>query len=308
MSHSCMRLLCASQWSRHGSAVEELLRLRPALLQRGQPRGLRSVLLSTHRWIVQWHEGPEPLVMAECRHLRTQLGLHSPRLLHGSRGPRVLREPVQVASLHTQDKAADVAHRIEFLAGEEADGWPAELLDVWQAVAAPCQAASEPGFVARRQVVALVSNANGAVDLLRALAQQLGVRVAYQRHAGSDLQRSDAGAAYIDVPRGSGGLVRVQAFSRRALAPGLELLGLRHVERLVVVLGDQGTRKQALVDEVAGVLAGLQPLPSVHVVSACLSTRAWAAGVLREVPGLAVSQFDAPSGAVAALAPVLVPA
>ena len=302
-------MVCASRWRREGSAVEALLRLRPALLQQGLSNGARTALLSSHDWLVQWHEGLAEAVTAQRDMVQAELGLDAPRLLHGSFGPGTLPEPVQIASLQVMDQAADVARRLQFLERQHEQGWDAEPAEVWQALCAPCQLGNwKPTLVGRREVVAVASEDNDAEELLRGLAARAGARVVYQRYAGSDVQRRDLGAAYMDLEHADSATTRVQALSRRALASGIDLLGLRQLDRLVVLLNPQTLGQPGLLDEIARLIGRLPLRPLVHLVSPCAATRAWGTQALRGGVGLPVVPLAAPhtgQGAVQAVADLL---
>ena len=304
LSAGCARLLCASQWTPDQSAVGALLARRGEWLQRTGRSGVRTALLYSSGWLVQWHEGAHSAVEAEWERVRADPHYRNARLLHRSRGAASLHEAVQLASLHDADRSTDVARRLHALAREHEEGWAAEPAQVWQALSAPCQLGriGTLGFVARRDVVAVAAQDNEAVELVRLLAQERGVRMAYQRYAGSDLGRGDVGAAYADVPLDATVVTRVQALPRRALAPGVLLLGLRHVERLLVLLGSDGSRSRVLLGEVAQFLRALPRLPEVQLVCRCPHALAQAEALLATFPQLRPTFVDAPATARAGVA------
>lgn len=276
------RLLCATHRAPAGSAVEALLAQRAPLLQRANSTGVQTALLFTAGWLVHWLEGPHEAVHEAWEQLSRKSGARRPILLHRSRGPSTLGEPVQIASLQAE-RGSDVARRLHSIAREHEEGWTAEPLEIWQALSAPClnQGNGSLGFVGRRQVLAVASDDNEAVDLVRSVALHAGALVAYQRYAGSELQRGDVGAAYADLASTLTTTIRVQALSRRALAAGVRLLGLGHVERLVLLVGTERTRARAVLTEAARLLRTLAHPPVIHLVSPCDATRELAAGALQ---------------------------
>jgi hypothetical protein len=300
----CARLLCASQWTPDQSAVGALLARRGEWLQRAGRSGVRTALLYSAGWLVQWHEGAHSAVEAEWERVRADPRYRNARLLHRSRGAASLHDPVQLASLHDADRPTDVARRMHALSREHEEGWSAEPMQVWQALSSPCQLGriGTLGFVARRDVVAVAAQDNEAVELVRLLAQERGVRMAYQRYAGSNLERADVGAAYADVPMDATVVTRVQALPRRALAPGVLLLGLRHVEQLLVLLGSDGSRSRVLLGEVEQLLRALPRSPQVQLVCRCPQALAQAAASLATVPQLRLSLVEAPATARAGVA------
>ena len=56
------RFLAASIARMPGSVIEQLLAMRRAIAPFNTARGLRTVLLYTGGWFVQWHEGPTEAV------------------------------------------------------------------------------------------------------------------------------------------------------------------------------------------------------------------------------------------------------
>ncbi|MEJ8839917.1 hypothetical protein [Ramlibacter sp. AN1133] len=291
-----VRMLAASEWSQPGSAVEALLGLRPKLLQQAIANGVRTALLSSQGWLVQWHEGPAEAITTQRDAMQAEFGLASPRLLHGSHGPGLLAEPVQLASLQMSDPNGDMIRRLQYLQRQHEQGWDAEPVDVWKSLCAPCQlpGAWRPGLVGRREVVALVSDDNDAVELLRSVAIEFGARVAYQRYAGSDLQRRDVGAAYMDIEAGASMATRVQALSPRALGTGIDLLGLGQIDRFVLLVNPQSAQHSSLLADVARMVGRLATRPWIHLMCPCPASRAWAAQELRAACGVAVLPVDAP--------------
>jgi hypothetical protein len=278
----CTRLLWATHERPVGSAVEAMLAQRAALLERAASTGVHTALLSTAGWLVHWLEGPQQAVQAAWEELSLHEGKRNPLLLHRSRGASLLVEPVQVASLYA-DKGTDVARRLHAIAREQEQGWNAEPLEVWQALSAPClvDANGSLGIVGRRQVLALASDDNEAVELVRSVGHHTGARIAYQRYAGSELRRYDVGAAYADVADSRTTTIRVQALSRRALSAGVQLLGLGHVDRLVLLLGGERYRARAMIVETVRLLGTLAHPPVIHLVSPCDATREFAAAALQ---------------------------
>lgn len=264
----CVRLQCASLWQPQGSAVQSLLQMRAGLLRRTQTGDLRSALLYADGWLIQWHEGSAAAVEAAWRECGTHPNAGRPRVLHRSEGPRTLTEPLELATLHDGSKPTDNARRIDALARQSQAEGGAEPLEIWLALGAPCLLARAEGLaVARREVVALASEDNESVELLRELARVQGVPMAYQRFAGSDLHRSDVGAAYADLAGSGVAVTRVQALSRRAAMHDLARLGVRHLQDMLVLLGDDHARALGLLSEVENLLRGRPGRVRIHVLS-----------------------------------------
>lgn len=290
---TCARLLFASQWLTEGSAIQAMLSRRAEWVQRTQASGVRTALLYASSWLVQWHEGPVAAVQAEWERVRSHPLLRAARVLHRSSGAPALAEPVQLASLHASESPGDVARRLRAIERENGQGWAADPAGVWQALCAPCQLrpAGNIGFLDRRDLLAVVSEDNEAVDLARLLATEQELPLAYQRYAGSELHRGDVGTAFLDLSLDGGPATRLHALPRRALAGGLAMLGLRDVRTLLLLLGSDGERSAALLAQVERVLPALPRPPVVLVASRCPYARDAA---LRRLPAADVGSGPVP--------------
>jgi hypothetical protein len=295
----CTRLLVASRWTPGPSAVGALLASRQEWLRRAGQTGVRTALLYASGWLVQWHEGSVAAVASEWQRLRADPQQRNARLLHSSTGPAVLRQAVQVISLHAPETPTDVARRLHAVARDHEQGWSIAPAQIWQALGAPCRLGrvDARGRVAPRELLAVAGEKNEAVDLVRLLAQHHRVQVAYQRHADGNLERGDVGAAYADVPRAGARITRMQALPRQALESGALLLGVAHIDRLLVLLGVDGRRGRALLAEVARLLHTLERAPEIQLVCPCPDVLRHATDALDQVPGLRYSIIAAPGGA-----------
>lgn len=262
---TCTRLVCAHRWTAEGSAVSELIASRRKRLARARTTGLRTALLSASGWLVRWYEGTEDAVEEEWQ--RLQDGPHGPdlRTLLRSVGQPALHQPVQIASLHSGDAVADVSRRVANVVREQRQGWIAEPAELWQALAAPCRLPypHTAGVLPPRELLALASEENEAVETVRVLAHASAQPLAYQRYAGADLERRDVGAAYVDLPAAPGVTIRVHALPRRALQGGMAMLGVGNVRCVVVLLDQQGSRADSLLADVGRMLHQLPVRPLV---------------------------------------------
>jgi len=292
---TCTRLMCASQWFPLDSAVSALLAGRRSFLQRHERTGLRTGLLHASGWLVRWYEGSGEAVAEEWQRLQSDPHVHGLRLLHRSQGAGALRDGVQFATLHAGDDIEVVARRLRGVARERSQGWDAEPAEIWQALAAPCLLAhpGSLGFVGRRDLVAIASEDNEAYESVRALARASRRRVAYQRFAGSELERADLGAAYVDLALENTVVTRVHALPRRSLATSVPMVGLRDVECLLVLLGAREPRAQALLAQARELLASLPRPPAVVVAGCGPVTQAEAEEILAGAPMLSLEVLPA---------------
>ncbi len=288
------RLMGASVCRMPGSVVEQLLGLRAAISHFNMNRGLRSAFLYSNGWFLQWHEGPQEAVDEMWALAQAHPGNAHARIVHRSDGAATLPRPLHIASLHSRDKPSDVARRIYAVERERELGWIAEPAEIWQALSAPCliEGADVMAAVARSHIVAVTSEFNESVDLVKAVAERSRAPVSYQRFADGDPRMPDIGAAYVDTATG-GQVTRLQAFSRRALEDGMVQLSLRRMHCLVLLLGNRPRPTTRLAATTAALLAGMPQRPPVRLVGPCLDTCDEVARALSCVPGLDIASIRA---------------
>jgi hypothetical protein len=288
------RLMGASVCRMPGSVVEQLLGLRAAISHFNARRGLRTALLYSNGWFVQWHEGPRDAVEEMWSLAQAHPGNAHARIVHRSDGPATLPRPLHIASLHSRDKASDVARRIYAIERERELGWTAEPGEIWQALSAPCliEGADVMAAVARSHVVAVTSEFNESVDLVKAVAERSRAPVSYQRFADGDPRMPDIGAAFVDTVN-DGQVTRLQALSRRALEDGMVQLSLRRMHCLVLLLGNRPRPTTRLAATTAALLAAMPHRPPVRLVGPCLETCDEVAQALGAVPGLNIASIRA---------------
>jgi hypothetical protein len=258
--------MAASVARMEGSVIEQLLAMRRAIAPFNAARGLRTVLLYTGGWILQWHEGPADAIERTWRISLSHTTHRHARILHRSCGPAALREPVQIAALFGPDKLADVARKLFDVEREQAET-PIEPLDIWRRFAAPPAGRLALARAPARSVIAVVSEDSESVDVVKALAERCGVPVNYQRFAGPDLHTGDAGAAYVDVPIGAA-RARVQALARHALGYGVVRLSFTRCDSVALLLHAPSHRAQALSEAVSSFASAFEPAPAIHVLDA----------------------------------------
>ena len=261
---STTRFVGASIAHMPGSVIEQLLAMRGQIAKFNALRQLRTVLLYTGGWFLQWHEGPTEAVERTWEISRSHTTHHHPRVVHRSVGAPVLVEPVQIAALVGPDKTTDIARKL-FDIDREQERAPLEPVEIWRRMAAPPSGrfAGLPDSSHRALVV--VSEYTESVELIKALAEHCRVPMNYQRFAGPDLHTGDAGAAYVDIGHW-GHRTRVQALSRHVLGYGIARLAFARVDGVVLLLNRKPQSASALREAVAPFLSALHPEPEFHVV------------------------------------------
>ena len=287
------RLMGASVCRMPGSVVEQLLAMREGICKLNARTGLRTALLYSSGWFLQWHEGSAQAVDEVWKRSLTHPGHAHPRMIHRSVGPARLAESLHIASLHNSDKPSDVARRIYGIEREHELGWSAEPAEIWQMLSAPCmlQPPDAQLSAARRHVVAVTSEFTESVDLIKVVADRCRAPVSYQRFASGNIRAGEAGAAYVDMA-GAGHMTRLQALSRRALDNSMIKLSLDHMQCLVLLTGTRPHHAVRLAGAVAGLLEGMAVPPSVRVVGPCADTRRHAIEALAPLAHLDVAEVD----------------
>jgi hypothetical protein len=287
------RLMGASVCRMPGSVVEQLLAMREGICRLNTRVGLRTALLYSSGWFLQWHEGSAEAVDEVWNRSLTHPGHAHPRLIHRSVGPATLAETLHIATLHNGDKPSDVARRLYGIEREHELGWSAEPAEIWQMLSAPCmlQPPDAALSAARRHVVAVTSEFTESVDLIKVVADRCHAPVTYQRFASGDVRAGEAGAAYVDVA-GTGHMTRLQALSRRALDNNMIKLSLENMQCMVLLTGTRPHHAARLAGAVAGLLQGMPVRPAVRVIGPCAQTRQQASEALLSLVGLDIAEVD----------------
>jgi hypothetical protein len=87
------RIMNASQAKISQCINAEMDRIRASALKRNEPAGIATALLYQSGWFVQWKEGPGPQLLETMDRVASDRRHHDLRVIHSSRGPRLLGEP-----------------------------------------------------------------------------------------------------------------------------------------------------------------------------------------------------------------------
>lgn len=264
MSSQTTRFIGASIARMPGSVIEQLLGMRRRIRDFNVPRGLRTALLYSGGWFVQWHEGPADAIDRTWAISRAHPGHYHPRAVHRSQGVGALHEPVQVTALVGPDKPTDIARKLYDL-----DAYQKELalepVDIWRRLAAPPAGRFLGAAAGEHRVIAVVSEFTESVEVVKALAEHFRVPMNYMRFAGPDTHIADVGAAYVDLGW-QGGRTRVQALSPLVLRFGIARLSLSRLDSVVLLANRRADSAAALAGAASPFIAGFRPEPAVHVL------------------------------------------
>ncbi|WBY01784.1 BLUF domain-containing protein [Ramlibacter tataouinensis] len=267
------RVVYASQANIAGSVYAQMEHIRAAAVRHNQPLGVYTALLHQSGWFIQWKEGPGGALRELMDRVAADPRHHSLRLVHASRGPRLLCGPWSMAIVQGTGTPDDMARRVALLRRKMDAGWQYAPPAVWRQLSTPLQ---HPGAEFQADPEAfqrvLVCSARGllAFELVHWLAQGHGQEAVQRRFAGAE--HLDVGTDYVDFQQGER-VMRVIAMARRGLALPLTRAFVPDYSHVVVLLADDPAADIHLLHKVAlacahapvrPVLLGVAARPDTH--------------------------------------------
>ncbi|RYY98068.1 MAG: BLUF domain-containing protein [Comamonadaceae bacterium] len=255
------RIVYASRSNVQASVYAEMERIRASALRHNGPLGVATALLHQSGWFVQWKEGPGEVLRRLMARVATDPRHHHLRIVHASRGPRLLSGPWSMAIVQCADSAEAFARRVDRVHAAATVGRPDSPPAVWRRLSTPldhpgAERQDEPRAFVR--VLACSARGDGAFDLVRRLARRHRQPVVRRRFAGPrDL---DVGTDYVDLDD-DGRLLRVIAMARRGLALPLTQAFLPDYSHLALLLSGDPGADLLLVRRMALACGGASPAP-----------------------------------------------
>lgn len=257
------RLMYVSQSNIRGSIYAEVQRIRASAVRHNEPAGVATALLYQSGWFAQWKEGPGEALLRIMDRVEADPRHRNMRIVHSSRGPRLLAGPWSTAIVQCDETPDDMEQRVELLHRELKHGRQCSPQTVWRRISTPMR---HPG--ASRQAEAdafqrvLVCDAEGMASfkLVRWLGRQYDEEIVHRRFAGaSDL---DVGTDYVDFAERHR-VVRVIAMARHGLALPLTRAFLPDYSHVVLLLSGEMERDMALAQRVAQACSGFAAAPAL---------------------------------------------
>ena len=255
------RVMYASRAAIEGSVYAEMEDIRASALRHNAPVGVATALLHQSGWFVQWKEGPGQEVLRIMERVARDPRHRDLRVVHRSRGPRLLQGPWSMAIVQCQETRHDMERRVLHLKSQVDAGMAFTPPAVWRRLSTPMQ---HPGAVrqqdpdAFQRVLACSASGDLAFGLVAALGQLHGEEVVHRRFAGErDL---DVGTDYVDFEQG-GRVWRVIAMARNGLHLPLTRAFLPDYSHLVLQLSGRDEADARLLQRVASACAGLPLQP-----------------------------------------------
>lgn len=257
------RVVYASQARIEGSVYAEMERIRASALRHNEPAGVNTALLYQSGWFVQWKEGPGDAllrIMDRVAADRRHTGL---RIVHSSRGPRLLAGPWSMAIVQADDDPDEMAARVGELRRAMEAGAQFSPAAVWRRLSTPMRhpgAARQADPEAFQRILVCSSTGQDSFELVSWLAERHRQEVVHRRFAGAhDL---DVGTDYVDFGQDER-VLRVIAMARKGLQLPLTRAFVPDYSHLVLLLSGERERDHALLLKVARACAGLLVPPTL---------------------------------------------
>lgn len=262
------RIIYASHATIHESPYQEMERIRASAVRNNLPTGVTTALLYQSGWYVQWKEGPAAALMRIMDRVACDPRHETLRIVHSSRGPRLLTGSWSMALAQCDEPEADMRRRVEEVRAAVDAGESFTPTAIWRRLSTPMR---HPG--ARRQQDAavfqrlLVCAAAGTASfgVVQWLADRYREERVHQRYAGADTP--DVAADYVDFFEGER-VLRVVAMARNGLQLPLTRALLADYAQLVLLLCGDEERDMELVRRIAQACIGLAEPPALVGVAA----------------------------------------
>lgn len=300
-------MLYASRARIDGPVYPELERIRAAALRHNQPLGVYTALLYQSGWFLQWKEGPTDAMRAIMGRMVMDRRHHSLRVVHSSRGPRLLHGPWSMAIVQSDEAPETLGVRVMQLREALIQGRQYSPSSVWRRLSNPARHGAD-GLVepeAYQRVLMCAAQGTGSFDFVRWLAARYREPVVQRRFAGAT--GLDVGTDYLDIEHEQR-LLRLVAMARRGLDLPLTRALLAEYSHVVLLLCREVERNQAVLERVVRACKALPLLPAVVGVGTDGGAHAALALLARRLAigyQPAPAAADEPAGAWSALQPVL---
>ncbi|MBI5279413.1 MAG: BLUF domain-containing protein [Burkholderiales bacterium] len=261
------RIVYASEARIHESVFSEMEGIRASALKHNEPAGVFTALLYQSGWFVQWKEGPGAAllrIMDKVAGDRRHFGL---RIVHSSRGPRLLSGPWSMAIVQADETPAEMAQRVAELRHSLDQGIQYAPPAIWRKLSTPMRHpgahlhGDRDGF---HRVMVCSAVGESSFQLVHWLARRHEQEVVHRRFAGAT--RLDVGTDYVDFAAG-GGVLRVIAMARNGLSLPLTQAFIPDYSHLVLLLCGEPERDVQLVQRVADACANIVSPPALVAVA-----------------------------------------
>jgi hypothetical protein len=262
------RIVYASQARIEGSVYSAMERIRASALRHNEPAGIYTALLYQSGCFVQWKEGPGEALRKLMDRVASDRRHHSMRIVHSSRGPRLLDGPWSMAIAQCDDDAVAMMARVARLREQMEAGTQCSPAAAWRQLSTPMRHAgashqSDPD--AFQRILVCAAWRNESFELVDWLARRTRQEVVHRRFAGA--QDLDVGTDLVDFAE-EDRVMRVIAMARKGLMLPLTRAFLPDYSHLLLLLCGERQHDIALLHRVAEACARLQSRPVLLGVAA----------------------------------------
>jgi len=235
--------------------------IRAAAVRHNVPVGVHTALLYQSGWFVQWKEGPEEALHGLMEHVAADPRHHSLRIVHFSRGHRLLSGPWSMAIVQTDEPREVMARRVARLRRNMEEGVQYSPPAVWRQLSTPMEhpgASQQTNPDAFQRIMVCCAAGSTSFDLVQWLSRHKDRTVVHRRFAGDE--GLDVGTDYIDF-LDDDRVMRVIAMARKGLAVPLTRAFVPDYSHIIVLLSGEPERDLPLMQKVADACAGLLVTP-----------------------------------------------
>jgi hypothetical protein len=257
------RIVYASQATIQRSVYAEMERIRSCAVRHNEPAGIHAALLYQSGCFVQWAEGPGDALLRMMDHVSADRRHQSMRIVHSSRGPRLLAGPWSMAIVKCNDTPEEMMARVIRLRELMDAGVQCSPPAVWRQLSTPMRnpgAARQADPDAFQRILVCASWANESFELVDWLARRTGQEVVHRRFAGA--QDLDVGTDLVDFQE-QDRVVRVIAMARKGLTLSLTRAFLPDYSHLMLLFCGECQHDLALLHRVVEACAGLTCPPQL---------------------------------------------
>ena len=261
------RILYASEAAMAGPVYAEMEKIRASAVRNNEPAGVATALLYQSGWFVQWKEGEGEALLRVMDRVSADPRHRNLRVVHSSRGPRLLDGPWSMAIVQCAERASDMERRVLELRRQVDAGLQFGPPAVWRRLSTPMR---HPG-AARQQdpdvfqrVLVCAAAGIASFDLVRWLSARTGEELVHRRFAGArDL---DVATDYVDFADGER-VLRVIAMARNGLHLPLTRAFLPDYSHIALLLSGERERDLDLLQRVLQACARLPQPPALLAVA-----------------------------------------
>lgn len=257
------RFMYASQANVEGSIYSVIERIRASAVRHNEPAGVATALLYQSGWFAQWKEGPSEALLRIMDRVQADPRHHSMRIVHSSRGARLLAGPWSTAVVTADEPPGEMARRVEALQRELENGRQSSPQTAWRRLSTPMRhpgAAHQADADSFQRILVCAAEGMGSFNLIQWLGRLHRQEVVHRRFAGArDL---DVGTDYVDFAE-DGRVLRMIAMARHGLALPLTRAFLPDYSHVVLLLSGDRERDVPLMQRVSQACTGIATPPIV---------------------------------------------